>query len=187
MNDQSKTIIDGATAKMQKAVDFLEETLLNIRAGRASINVLNGVTVDYYGSQMGVDKVASVTVPDARTILIQPWEKSLIKAIETAIINANIGLTPSNNGENIRLTIPPLTEERRKALVKQVKDEAERARVGVRGVRRDAVEAFKKAIKEGMPEDVSKDGEEQTQKLTDRFSKKIDEAIAVKEKEIMTV
>lgn len=187
MNDQSKVILDSATAKMQKAVDFLSETLINIRAGRASVNVLNGITVDYYGTQMGVDKVASVTVPDARTVLIQPWEKNLIKAIETAIINANIGLTPSNNGDQIRLTIPALTEERRKMLVKQVKDEAERARVGIRAARRDAVEAFKKAVKDGMPEDESKEGEEQSQKLTDKFSKKIDDLFAAKEKEIMTV
>jgi ribosome recycling factor len=187
MSEDSKFILDVATEKMQKTIDFLNESLLSIRAGKASVNILNGITVDYYGSQMGVDKVASVTVPDARTVLIQPWEKAMIRVIETAIINANIGLTPSNNGDAIRLNIPPLTEERRRALVKQVKDEAERARVGLRAARRDAVEAFKKAVKDGMPEDEGKDGEEQTQKLTDKFSKKIDELFADKEKEIMTV
>lgn len=185
--ETTKQILDNCTEKMQKGVDFLEETLLNIRAGKASVNVLNGVTVDYYGSPMGVDKVASVNVPDARTILIKPWEKNMIAPIEKAIINANIGLTPSNNGEEIRLTIPIVTEERRKQLVKQVKEEAEKGRVSLRNTRRDAVEAFKKAQKDGMPEDEAKNGEAETQKVYDKFSKKVDEVIAAKEKEIMTV
>jgi ribosome recycling factor len=172
---------------MQKAVDFLEETLSNIRAGKASVNVLNGVFVDYYGSQTPVSGVASVTVPDAKTILIQPWDKNMIRLIEKAIIDSNIGLTPSNNGESIRLSMPPLTEERRKELVKQSKAEAENARISLRNARRDAVEAFKKAVKEGMPEDEGKDGEAQTQKLVDKFSKAIDAAFEKKEKEIMTV
>ena len=132
-------------------------------------------------------QVASVTVPDARTVLIQPWEKKLIGAIEKAIMVANIGLTPSNNGEQIRLTIPPLTEERRKELVKQIKAEAENARIGIRNIRRDVVEAFKKAQKDGMPEDMAKDGETSAQKLTDKFMKKVDELFAAKESEIMTV
>lgn len=136
---------------------------------------------------MPVSQVASMTVPDARTVLIQPWEKNMIAPIEKAILVANIGLTPSNNGEHIRLNIPPLTEERRKELVKQIKADAETARVGVRNIRRDAVESFKKAQKDGMPEDVAKDGEESAQKLTDRFSKKIDELFSAKEAEIMTV
>ena len=117
----TKTILNDATARMQKAVDFLEETLSNIRAGKASVNVLNGVFVDYYGSQTPVSGVASVTVPDAKTVLIQPWDKNMIRLIEKAIIDSNIGLTPSNNGESIRLSMPPLTEERRKELVKQSK------------------------------------------------------------------
>ena len=172
---------------MQKAVDFLEESLANIRAGKASVNVLNGVFVEYYGSQTPVSGVASVTVPDAKTILIQPWDKNMIRPIEKAIIDSNIGLTPSNNGESIRLSMPPLTEERRKELVKQSKAEAENARISLRNARRDAVEAFKKAVKEGMPEDEGKDGEAQTQKLVDKFSKAIDAAFEKKEKEIMTV
>ena len=183
----TKTILNDATARMQKAVDFLEESLANIRAGKASVNVLNGVFVDYYGSQTPVSGVASVTVPDAKTILIQPWDKNMIRLIEKAIIDSNIGLTPSNNGENIRLSMPPLTEERRKELVKQSKAEAENARVSLRNARRDAVESFKKAVKEGMPEDEGKDGETQAQKLLEKFNKAIDSAFEKKEKEIMTV
>ena len=184
---ETKTILNDATARMQKAVDFLEESLANIRAGKASVNVLNGVFVDYYGSQTPVSGVASVTVPDAKTILIQPWDKNMIRPIEKAIIDSNIGLTPSNNGESIRLSMPPLTEERRKELVKQSKAEAENARVSLRNARRDAVEAFKKAVKEGMPEDEGKDGETQAQKLLEKFNKAIDAAFEKKEKEIMTV
>ena len=183
----TKTILADASARMQRSVDFLEETLLNIRAGKASTNVLNGVFVDYYGSQTPVSGVASVTVPDAKTILIQPWDKNMIRLIEKAIIDSNIGLTPSNNGETIRLSIPPLTEERRKELVKRSKGEVENARISIRNARRDAVEAFKKAVKEGMPEDESKDGESQVQKLLEKYSKMIDAAFEKKEKEIMTV
>lgn len=183
----TKTILNDATVRMQKTVDNLDEKLLNIRAGKASVNVLNGVMVEYYGSQVPVSGAASVTVPDAKTILIQPWDKNLIRTIEKAILDSNIGLTPSNNGETIRLSIPPLTEERRKDLVKQVRSEAETARISLRNARRDAVEAFKKAQKEGMPEDESKDGETQSQKLLEKFSKSLDELIAKKEKEIMTV
>ena len=149
----TKTILSEASDRMQKTIEHLEEELLNIRAGKASPTVLNGVFVDYYGSQTPISGVASVTVPDAKTILIQPWDKNLIRAIEKAIIDSNIGLTPSNNGEQIRLSIPPLTEERRKELVKQVRQEAETARISLRNARRDAVEAFKKAQKEGMSED----------------------------------
>lgn len=183
----TKTILSDAADRMQKTIDHLEEELLNVRAGKASTNALNGVMVDYYGSQTPVSGVASVTVPDAKTILIQPWDKNMIRLIEKAIIDSNIGLTPSNNGEQIRLTIPPLTEERRKDLVKQVRGEAETARISLRNARRDAVEAFKKAMKEGMPEDESKDGETQSQKLLEKYSKLLDAALAKKEKEIMTV
>ena len=154
----TKTILNDASGRMQKAIDHLEEELLNVRAGKASPNALNGVMVDYFGSQVPISGAASVTVPDAKTILIQPWDKNMLRPIEKAIIDSNIGLTPSNNGEQIRLTIPPLTEERRKELVKQVRAEAETARISLRNARRDAVEAFKKAQKEGMPEDESKDG-----------------------------
>lgn len=183
----TNTILDDASRRMQKAIDFLEETLLNIRAGKASPNALNGVFVDYYGSQTPVSGVASVTVPDAKTILIQPWDKNMIRPIEKAILDSNIGLTPSNNGETIRLTIPPLTEERRKELVKQVKGIGENAKVSLRNARRDAVEAFKKAQKEGMPEDEAKDGETQAQKLVEKYTKMLESLMANKEKEIMTV
>ncbi|MBO5351530.1 MAG: ribosome recycling factor [Alistipes sp.] len=183
----TQSILNEATSRMQKAVDHLDEELLNIRAGKASVNVLNGVMVEYYGSQVPVSGAASVTVPDAKTILIQPWDKNLIRVIEKAIIDSNIGLTPSNNGEQIRLTMPPLTEERRKELVKRARGEAETARVSLRNARRDAIEAFKKAQKEGMPEDEAKDGGERAQKMLDKYSKKLDEVLAAKEKEIMTV
>lgn len=184
---EPKTILDPASERMLKAINHLEEALAAVRAGKASTNVLNGVMVEYYGSQMGIAQVASVTVPDAKTVLIQPWEKTMIGPIEKAIINGNLGLTPSNNGEQIRLTIPALTEERRKQLVKQVHADAETARVSLRNARRDAIEAFKKAEKDGMPEDMAKDGEEAAQKLLEKFTKKLDEVLAAKEKEIMTV
>ncbi len=184
---ESKTILDAASERMQKAIDHLADALAAVRAGKASPNVLNGVMVEYYGSQMGIPQVASVTVPDAKTVLIQPWEKGMIPVIEKAIINGNLGLTPSNNGEQIRLTIPALTEERRKQLVKQIHADAETARVSLRNARRDAIETFKKAEKDGMPEDVAKDGEEASQKLIEKFSKKLEELLELKEKEIMTV
>lgn len=187
MTEESKIILDAAAARMDKAISHFQEALIAIRAGKANTNTLNGVTVDYYGGLVPVSQVASVTVPDAKTILIQPWEKAMIGPIEKAILVANIGLTPSNNGEHIRLTMPPVTEERRKQLVKQVKSDAETARVSLRNARRDAVEAFKKAQKDGMPEDAAKDGENDAQKLIDRYSKKVEEMIAEKEQEIMTV
>ena len=183
----TKTILNEASGRMQKAIDHLEEELLNIRAGKASPHVLNSVMVDYYGTQTPVSGVASVTVPDAKTILIQPWDQKMLRPLEKAILDSNIGLTPSNNGEQIRLTLPPLTEERRKELVKQVRGEAETARSSLRNARRDAVDAFKKAQKEGMPEDEAKDGETQSQKLLEKFSKQLDAILDRKEKEIMTV
>ena len=183
----TKTILNEASGRMQKAIDHLEEELLNIRAGKASPHVLNSVMVDYYGTQTPVSGVASVTVPDAKTILIQPWDQKMLRPLEKAILDSNIGLTPSSNGEQIRLTLPPLTEERRKELVKQVRGEAETARISLRNARRDAVDAFKKAQKEGMPEDEAKDGETQSQKLLEKFSKQLDAILDRKEKEIMTV
>ena len=183
----TKTIINEATDRMERTVAHLDDELLNIRAGKATTNVLNSVFVDYYGSQTPVSGVASVTVPDARTILIQPWDKNMIRMIEKAILDSNIGLTPSNNGETIRLTIPPLTEERRKELVKQVKGVAENARISLRNTRRDAVENFKKAQKDGMPEDEAKDGETQAQKVYEKYMKQVDNLFEKKEKEIMTV
>ena len=183
----TKTILNEATGRMQKAIDHLEEELLNVRAGKASPNALNGVMVDYFGSQVPVSGAASVTVPDARTILIQPWDKNMLRPIEKAIIDSNIGLTPSNNGEQIRLTIPPLTEERRKELVKQVRAEAETARISLRNARRDAIDALKKAVKDGMPEDEQKNSEAKLQKVHDKYIKQIDDMLAAKDKEIMTV
>ncbi len=184
---ETKLILDDATSRMQKAFAHFEEEIANIRAGKASTNVLNSVMLEYYGTMTPVAGAASVTVPDAKTIIIQPWDKNMIRPIEKAIIDSNIGLTPSNNGEQIRLTLPPLTEERRKELVKQVRGEGESARIIMRGVRRDAVDSFKKAQKDGMPEDTAKDGEAQTQKILDKFSKQIDAVIEAKEREIMTV
>ena len=173
--------------KMEKSLDVLLDEYASIRAGRANPHVLDKIKVDYYGTPTPIQQVGNISVPEARMILIQPWDKNMLRAIEKAIIDSNIGLTPSNNGEQIRLSIPPLTEERRKELVKQIRNEAETARISLRNARRDAVEAFKKAQKEGMPEDESKDGEAQAQKLLEKFTKTLDEALQKKEKEIMTV
>ena len=172
---------------MQSAVRHLDDVLSHIRAGKASPALLDAIKVDYYGTMSPLSSVANVIIPDARTITIQPWDKKLIGDIERAIINSNIGLTPSNNGELIRLTMPPLTEERRRDLVKQCKGEAETAKMSVRNARRDAIEEFKKLQKNGLPEDVEKDAEDDIQKTHDKFIKKIDELFAVKEKEIMTI
>ena len=187
MAENSKDIIAGAAAKMQDAVTFLEEDLKTYRAGKANPAMFNNVMVDYYGSPTPVPQVASITVPDARTILIQPWEKNMIAKIEKAIMDANLGVTPQNDGVQIRITIPPLTEERRKDLVKKVKAAGESAKISIRNARRDANDLFKKAQKDGMPEDEAKDSEAVIQKDVDKFNKKVDEVIAAKEKEIMTV
>lgn len=187
MTEIAKTILGATGEKMDRAITHLNESLISIRAGKANQNILNGVMVDYYGNPTPIAQVASVTIPDAKTIIIQPWEKGMIGPIEKAILVSNIGLTPSNNGEQIRLSMPPVTEDRRKELVKQVKADAETARVSLRNARRDAVEAFKKAQKDGMPEDAAKDGEGEAQKLTDKYNKKVDDMVAEKEKEIMTV
>ncbi len=182
-----KTYLNPAEEKMEMAVEFLDEALAHIRAGKANPKILDSVRVSYYGSMAPISNVANVSVPDARTIVIQPWEKAMFKEIEKAIINSEIGITPENNGEVIRLNIPPLTEERRKQLVKQSKAEAEQAKISVRNARRDAIEGLKKAIKKGMPEDVEKDAEAAVQKLHDKFLKRIDDLFAAKEKEILTV
>lgn len=183
----SKDCISKGKEKMNKAIAHLEEELRNFRAGKANPAIFNNVMVDYYGSPTPVPQVASITVPDAKTILIQPWEKKMISNIEKAIFDANIGYTPVNNGEQIRINIPPLTEERRRELVKKAKAEGENAKLSVRSARRDVVDAHKKFQKEGLPEDICKDAEANIQKETDLFNKKIDEIIAAKEKEIMTV
>lgn len=182
-----KTYLGPAEEKMVMAVAYLDETLARIRAGKANPKILEGIRVDYYGSAAPISNVANIAVPDARTIAITPWEKSMFKEIEKAIINSELGITPENNGEVIRISIPPLTEERRKQLVKQSKGEAEQAKVSVRNARRDAIEGLKKAVKQGMPEDVEKDAEATAQKIHDKYLKQIDELFAAKEKEILTV
>lgn len=186
MNDVNH-YLNSAEEKMELAVEFLAESLAHIRAGKANPKILDGIRVDYYGSAAPISNVANISVPDARTITITPWEKSMFKEIERAIINSDLGITPENNGEVIRISIPPLTEDRRKALVKQSKGEAEQAKISVRNARRDAIEGLKKAIKEGMPEDVEKDAETSVQKVHDKYMKRIDEVLAAKEKEILTV
>lgn len=182
-----RTYLDSAEEKMEMAVAFLDESLAHIRAGKANPKILDGIRVEYYGSAVPISNVANVSVPDARTITITPWEKNMFREIEKAIINSELGITPENNGEIIRISIPPLTEDRRKQLVKQSKAEAEQAKVSVRNARRDAIEGLKKAVKQGMAEDVSKDAEGTAQKIHDKYMKKIDDLFAAKEKEILTV
>ena len=182
-----KDYLNPANEKMELAVSYLEEALAHIRAGKANPKILDGIRVDYYGSRVPLSNVANISVPDARTIVITPWEKPMFKVIEKAILDSEVGITPENNGEVIRLAIPPLTEDRRKALVKQCKAEAETAKVSVRNARREAIEALKKAIKLGMSEDIEKDAETSVQKIHDKFLKKIDDIFAAKEKEILTV
>lgn len=176
-----------AEEQMQAAVLFLDDALAHIRAGKASARILDPIRVDYYGALSPLENVATITTPDARTIQIQPWEKKMLSEIERAIINSNIGLAPNNNGECIRLILPPLTEERRQQLAKQCKGEAENAKVSVRNARRDAIDTLKKQIKEGLPEDAEKDAEDKVQKLHDKYVRQIDELYAKKEKDIMTV
>ncbi|MDE5744589.1 MAG: ribosome recycling factor [Paramuribaculum sp.] len=182
-----KDYLNPAEEKMELAVAYLDESLAHIRAGKANPKIIDNIKVEYYGGMVPVSQVANISVPDARTITITPWEKPMFKEIEKAIINSELGITPENNGEVIRLSIPPLTEERRKQLVKQSKAEAEQAKVSVRNARRDAIDGLKKAIKQGMPEDVEKDAEASVQKLHDKFLKRIDDIFAAKEKEILTV
>ena len=184
---EPKQIKADAEELMQAAVMFLDDALAHIRAGKASVRILDPIRVDYYGAATPVSNVATVTTPDARTIQIQPWEKNMLSVIERALINSNIGLAPNNNGEVIRLIIPPLTEERRRELAKQCKGEAENAKVSIRNARRDAIDTLKKQVKEGLPEDAEKDAEDEVQKLHYKYIKQIDEVYAKKEKEIMTV
>lgn len=176
-----------AEEKMKMTLEFLDETFSRIRAGRANTHILDGIRVEYYGSNVPLSNVATVTTPDAKTIVVQPWEKSMLKVVEKAIMDSEVGITPENNGEVIRLGIPPLTEERRKQLVKQTKQEAEDAKISIRNARREGMEEIKKAVKNGLPEDMGKDGENELQKLHDKYIKRVDEAFAEKEKEILTV
>ena len=183
-----KELIAQAGAQMEKTVEHLEEALARVRAGKANVKILDGILVEYYGSMVPLTQVSTVSVPDAKSIVITPWEKGIIKEIERAIINSPLGITPENNGELIRLGIPPLTEDRRRELVKQVKADAENAKVSIRNARRDSNDLIKKSIKaDNTPEDVAKDAEAEVQKLHDRYIKKVEEIFAAKEKEIMTV
>jgi ribosome recycling factor len=182
-----KVTLSEAEEKMEEAVMYLDEALAHIRAGKANVKILDGIRVDSYGSLVPLNNVASVNTPDARTIAIKPWDKSMFRAIEKAIMDSDVGITPDNNGEIIRLTIPPLTEERRKQLVKQCGKESEQAKVSIRNARRDTNDKLKKAIKDGLSEDLEKDAEADLQKMHDKFIKKVEELLANKEKEIMTV
>ena len=172
---------------MEEAVIYLEEALAHIRAGKANIKILDGIRVDSYGSMVPLNQVAAINTPDARTIAIKPWDKNMFRPIEKAIMDSNVGITPENNGEIIRLGIPPLTEERRKQLAKQCGKEGEQAKVSIRNTRREVIEKLKKGIKDGLSEDLEKDAEGDMQKMHDKFIKKVDELLAAKEKEIMTV
>lgn len=186
--ENAKNIVNAADKKMQDAIAYLEEDLKTYRVGKANPSVFNGVMVDYYGTPTPIQQVASVTTPDAKTLTIQPWEKSLIGKIEKAILDANLGLTPSNNGEVIRCVVPALTEERRRELIKKAKAAGENTKVAVRNARRDAVEQLKKAQKASeITEDAQREGEDEVQKVTDKNVKKVDEIIAAKEKDILTV
>lgn len=182
-----KEVMSHATAGMEKAINHLEVQLTKIRAGKANPAIFESVMVDYYGSMVPISQTASVNTQDSRTIVIQPWEKSLLTPIEKAIQMANMGLNPQNDGVIIRITIPPLTEERRKELVKTAKSENEEAKVGIRNSRKEAMEFVKKLQKDGLPEDEAKDAEVKIQQLTDSFVQKADKHFEQKEKEIMTV
>lgn len=187
MSDDVTLILEDAEDSMQKALSHLETELIKIRAGKASPQMLEGLTVDYYGSLTPLNQVGNVSVMDARTLTIQPWEKNMLQPIERAIINANLGVTPQNDGNIIRLFMPPLTEERRKEFVKRANGEGEQSRVSVRSIRRDAIEQIKKLQKDGLSEDEAKDAEKTMQDITDKFIALVDKHLAAKEKEIMAV
>lgn len=187
MEENVTLILDIATEKMVKALDHLDREIGKIRAGKANPKMLDGIMVDFYGVMSPLNQVANINTPDPRTIAIQPWDKKMIPVIEKAIMAANLGLNPDNNGEIVRLNVPPLTEERRRDLVKQVRKIGEESKVAIRNIRRDAIEDLKKLKKEGLPEDMEKDAEENTQKITDKHIKKIDEMLEHKEKDILTV
>ncbi len=184
MNEEITFILDAAQEGMDAALSHLEKAFVKIRAGKASPAMLSGVMVDYYGSQTPLSQVANVNTPDARTLSVQPWEKNMLQEIEKAIMNANLGFNPMNNGDFVIINVPPLTEERRRDLVKQAKAEGEDAKVGVRNARQDA----KKEIRDlDVSEDLQKNAEVDLQELTDAFIKKIDTHLAIKEAEIMKV
>ncbi len=187
MNDELELYESAAEEQMQNAISHLDDTLQHIRAGKANPRILDPIKIDYYGAMTPLSGCATITTPDARTIAIMPWEKKLISDIERAIINSNIGLAPSNNGETIRLILPPLTEERRRDLCKQCKGELENAKMSIRNARRDAIDEFKKLVKNGLSEDIEKDAEADMQKVHDKYIAKAEALYAAKEKEIMTV
>jgi ribosome recycling factor len=187
MSEALDTIIDDTSRQMKKAIEHLEVELSKIRAGKATPMIVDGIMVDYYGNPTPIAQVANITVADARTLSIQPWEKPMLGAIEKAIIASNIGLNPQNDGNYIRLFLPPLTEERRKELVKRVNGEGEQAKVAVRSIRRDNIEAIKKLQKDGLSEDVAKDGEASVQVITDKHIALVDQHCKDKDKEIMTI
>jgi ribosome recycling factor len=187
LNEEAQFVLDHCTEKMELTIQHLEKELLHIRAGKSNPAMVDLVNVDYYGSLVPLSQVANISTPDPRTIAIQPWEKKMIPVIEKAIMAANLGFNPDNNGEIIRINIPPLTEERRKNLVKQANKEGENAKVSIRTARKESNEALKKLMKSGLPEDMGKFAEEKVQKFTDEFVKKIDILVAAKEKDILTI
>lgn len=187
MNEEIELIIEETEERMNKALEHLEHELARLRAGRSNPALLDGVSVDYYGVNSPLNQVSNINTPDAKTIMIQPWEKNMLGTIEKAIMAANIGLTPVNNGEVIRINIPPLTEERRHQLVKQVRNEGETAKISIRNARKWANDELKRLLKEGLPEDLEKDAADKVQEITNSFNSKVDKVMAVKEKDVMTV
>jgi ribosome recycling factor len=187
MTEALSLILDELTENMQKGIQHLEAELVKIRAGKANPSMLDGITVEYYGAPTAISQVANITVLDARTISIQPWEKNMLQAIERSIMAANIGITPQSDGVQIRLFMPPLTEERRKELVKKAGGEGEHSKVAIRNIRRDAIEQVKKLQKDGLSEDAAKDAEKNIQETTDKFIALVDKHLALKEKEMMQV
>ena len=187
MSESLELVIDDTSVQMKKAISHLEAEISKIRAGKATPQIVDGIHVEYYGNPTPLSQVANVMVPDARTITIQPWEKNMIQPIERAIIASNIGLNPQNDGNTIRLFLPPLTEERRREFVKRVLGEGEQAKVAVRSIRRECIEQVKKLQKDGLSEDIAKDGETRIQGITDKFIALVDQHCKDKEKEIMTI
>lgn len=187
MNEEVELILEETKERMEKALEHLEYELARLRAGRATPTLLEGITVDYYGVNTALSQTSNINTPDPKTIMVQPWEKTMLGPIEKAILAANLGVTPINNGEVIRINIPPLTEERRRQLVKQVKGEGETAKISIRNSRKWANDELKRLLKEGLPEDSEKGAVEEVQEMTNKFSSKIEEVIELKEKELMTV
>jgi ribosome recycling factor len=187
MNEEIELIIEEVRDRMEKALEHLEHELARLRAGRATPALLDGITVDYYGVNSPLSQVSNINTPDPKTILIQPWEKTMLGTIEKAILAANIGLVPVNNGEVIRINVPPLTEERRHHLVKQVRNEGETAKISLRNTRKWANDELKSMLKDGLPEDLEKNGVDEVQEMTHDFTLKVDKVMAMKEKDIMTV